>query len=357
MNLNHVADIKKLDTHLVAESINSLPDQIAQVVSDFKKIKLSIKHQQVDNIVVAGMGGSNLGAGIIKSALSDHLKKPLEILAGYEVPANVSRNTLFVMSSYSGGTEETLATFEQARKKGAQIIAITAGGTLAKLMSKNGIPGYIFKHNHNPSDQPRLGLGYSIFGILMLLTKIGLIDVKAGEAQKIISSLRAQNKKLVPEINAKNNLAKKIANELFGQMPILVAPDFLAGNLHAMRNQFCETSKNFASYLVLPDLNHFALEGLAHPYENKKGLVFLFFKSDLAHPRIQLRSKITKKIIKQNGLETHAIKLSGKTKLSQAFELLQLGTWITYYLGMLNEVDPVKIPFVDWFKKELERQG
>lgn len=357
MNLNNEQDIKKLDTHKVAESIAALPDQIAQVISDFKKVKLTGNYKNIRQIIVSGMGGSNLGARIIQSALIDRLKVPVEIVAGYEVPASVNHNTLFIMSSYSGGTEETLATFTQAKKKGAQIIAITAGGALAKLMNAQRIPGYIFKHKFNPSDQPRLGLGYSIFGILMLLAKTGLINMKASEANTIIDSLRKQNLKLIPKTNTKINLAKKTAVKLFGQMPILVAPDFLAGNLHALRNQFCETSKNFASFLVLPDLNHFALEGLSHPKENKKGLVFLFFKSALAHPRIQLRSKITKKIIKQNGLETHAIKLTNTTRLAQAFELLQLGTWITYYLGMLNEVDPVKIPFVDWFKKELEKQS
>ncbi|MFA4941974.1 MAG: SIS domain-containing protein, partial [Patescibacteria group bacterium] len=124
--------------------------------------------------------------------------------------------------------------------------------------------------------------------------------------------------------------------------------------LRIMRNQLCENSKNFSSYLVLPELNHYALESLANPISNKKDLVFFFFDSKLYNPRVQIRSRLTKQVIKKNKIKVISYNLSGKTKLAQAFEALQMGTWVTFYLAMLNKVNPAEIHWVNWFKKQLK---
>jgi len=79
----------------------------------------------------------------------------------------------------------------------------------------------------------------------------------------------------------------------------LVGGEFLEGNLHALRNQFCENSKNFASYLVLPDMNHYSIEGLKNPAGNQKNLIFVFLESDLYHPRVKKRLALTKEIVKK----------------------------------------------------------
>lgn len=358
MNLNNIKQIKKLDTGQVAESISALPFQIRQVLHEARLIKIPGEYSKVTQAVVNGMGGSNIGAGIIKSVFSGEVKIPIGITPGYEVPAHVNDKTLYVVSSYSGTTEEPLYAYEEAKKRGAKIIAITSRGAknkLEKIMIKDNIPGYIFKPEHNPSGQPRLGLGYSIFGMAVMLAKAGLFKIDVGEAENMIASLEIWDRELRPAVNSMGNAAKQLALKLPGRQIILVAAEFLIGNVRAMRNQFCENSKHFATYLALPDLNHFAMEGLANPKSNKKDLIFLFFDSELYHPRVQKRSRLTKEVIKKNGIEVLSHNLTGKTKLAQAFEMLQLGSWTTYYLAVLNKVNPAKIPWVDWFKKELEK--
>lgn len=356
MNLDNITDIKKLDNSLVAESIEALPRQIKQVLSEAHKIKIPASYKKITQIVVAGMGGSNLGAEIIRSVFADQIKVPITIMADYAVPASVNKDTLYVLSSYSGTTEEPLSTYTEAKKRKAKFIAITSHGeknTLEKLMIKDNIPGYVFEHKQNPSNQPRLGLGYAIFGMLILLSKAGVFKITDKEIKQVIAKLEKWNKNLNTANKLNRNIAKKTATKLIGKEPILVGSEFMHGNLHALRNQFCETSKNFASYLILPDLNHFAMEGLAHPLSNKKDFVFLFFDSELNHARIQKRSQLTKQVVKKNKIQVLDFQLQGETKLEQAFELLQFGTWITYYLGLLNEVKPGQVPFVDWFKAQL----
>lgn len=356
MKLDNQNLYKKLDTGKVAESIELLADQIRDVLEVAHLIKIPSQYSKINRVVISGMGGSNLGARIIESVFSDTIKVPILVTSGYDVPEVVNKDTLFVLSSYSGTTEEVLSTYKVAKTKGAKIIAITSGGKLEKLMMKEDVPGLIFKPQFNPSGQPRLALGYSIFGMMVLLAKAGLFSIHPDDVRNIIDFLELHDRLYRPNKEHKSNLAKEIAVKLHHKMPILVGAEFLAGNLHTLRNQFCETSKNFCSFLLLPDLNHFAMEGLAFPVSNPKNLIFVFVDSLLYDKRIQKRSELTKKVINDNKIETLSIGLKSKTKLGQAFELLQLGTWITYYLGIINEVDPVKVPFVDWFKNELKKK-
>jgi len=115
------------------------------------------------------------------------------------------------------------------------------------------------------------------------------------------------------------NQAKKLARELENKIPVLVGAEFTLGTIRALRNIFCESSKNFATYLSLPDLNHFAMEGLANPKEGKKNLAFVFFDSKLYHPRIQKRSQLTKEVVKKNGVKALSHELSGENKMIQSF--------------------------------------
>ncbi|MDD4902749.1 MAG: SIS domain-containing protein [Patescibacteria group bacterium] len=353
MNIN---DTKKIDEEKVAASIASLPAQIADIMKQAQKLKLPPAYKKINRVVVNGMGGSNLGARIVASVFKDEAKVPILIEPGYQVPAYIDRNTLYIISSYSGNTEEPVGTFVEAKKRGAKIIGITESGSknrLAEIMEKEGVPGLIFNPTQNPSGQPRLGLGYAIFALLALLSRAGVIKINPLEIARIILALEKNNFRLDLTAADWKNPAKQVAKKIYGKEIVLVGAEFLEGNLHAWRNQFCETAKNFADYLVLPDLNHYAMEGLAHPASNKKNSIFIFVESDLYRPRIKKRSQLTREIVRKNKIEAIELKLKSKTKLAAAAELLQLGSWITFYLAMLNQVNPNSIQWVDWFKKKL----
>lgn len=356
MNLDNLNQIKKLDKNEVYKSIETLPDQIRQVLNDARLIKVPREYSKINQVIVNGMGASNLGAGIVKAVFSDQLKVPISITPGYEIPKNVNKNTLYIISSYSGSTEEPLSVYKEVKKRGAKILAITSrgGNRLEKLMIKDNIPGYIYSTEFNSSAVPRIGLGYGIFGTAVILAKSGLFKIKVPEIKDIIASLEIWDRELRPTEKIKFNKAKRLATKFYNKIPVVVGAEFLMGNLRVIRNQFCESSKNFAGYLSIPELNHYAMEGLEFPKNNSKNLIFFFIDSDLYHPRIQKRIALTKKVIKRNKIKYVDYKLMSKTKLGQAFELLQFSTWATYYLGILNKKNPATNPWVDWFKKELK---
>ncbi len=356
--LDNLKKIKEIGKGGVIESIEGLPHQLRQVLEEAHLIKIPHNYKNIDKVVVNGMGASNLGAGIFKAVFSDQVKVPINIVPGYEVPAYVDKNTLYILSSYSGGTEEPLMAYKEAKRRGAKLAGITANlhDKLEKLMIKENIPGYIFKPENNHSNIPRLGLGYAIFGTATILAKAGLAEIRPRDIEKIISTLEIWDRELRPASKTENNPAKRLAEKLHGKLTVCVGAEFLTGNLRVLRNQFCENAKNFAAYLTLPELNHYAMEGLAHPKSNKKDLAFFFIDSDFYSKRVRLRSGLTKEVVKKNGLRIVDYRLKGRSKLEQAFELLQLGTWLTFYLAVLNDNNSGGNPWVDWFKKELASQ-
>lgn len=355
MTLDTKKIYEKYDLGRVGESIEMLDKQMSQVYKQAESLKVPASYKNITHLVVNGMGGSNIGVSLISSALSDQIKVPVIITPGYEVPAMVNEKTLYLISSYSGNTEEPLSVYEEVKKRGAKVLAICedSDNKLARLMKEDNIPGLKFTPSANPSGQPRLGLGYSIFGVVILLNKAGLIKINEAEVENIITSVAERNSALRRESSEKVNQAKRLALKLYQKIPIIVGAEFLSGNLKILRNQFNETSKNFAAYLELPDMNHYAMEGLLNPKSNKDNLVFLFIDSEFYHPRVQKRADLTKEVIKKNGISCLEIKLGSGTKLGQAFEMLQFGCWLTYYLAMLNAVNPVEIKWVEWFKKQL----
>ena len=204
--------------------------------------------------------------------------------------------------------------------------------------------------------QPRHGQGYMTVGQMGILNSLGLLAISDDKIAGMISHLRKRKDFIDMKVPAINNQAKQIATQLYQKCVQIIGGGFLEGAIHALRNTFHETSKNFADYFLLPEANHHLMEGLKFPSSNPDNLVFLMIKSSLYSQRIQQRYYLTKEVISNNGIEVVEINLTPTDKLTQNFELLQLGNYIIFYLSMLYGLDPSKIPWVDYFKENLGKQ-
>lgn len=347
--------IQKLDSGKILDSINLLDKQIGQAWQETGEINLTENYKNCENIVVSGMGGSTLGTHIIKSLFAGELAVPLEIVNGYKLPNFADGNTLCVLSSYSGNTEEVLAIAEEAKQKQLKITGITSGGKLAEFLKKHNCPAYIFNPKYNLSGQPRLGLGYSIIGQLGILTRAGFLNIKKEDIDKITAAVRNTAKLCDINTSEKQNSAKQLALSIYKKIPVIIGSEFLEGNLHILANQINESSKNFAAYFSLPELNHHLLEGLAHPRANKN-LHFVFINSNLYDERIKRRYYITEEVAAKNGISYSEFSPRTKTKLEQAFEILVWSSFVSFYLAILNKEDPSKIPWVNYLKNKLREE-
>jgi len=188
--LDNLEKIKKLDSKNMLGSIQLLDHQVKEVWEIAKKLKIPANYKKVNRLVVMGMGGSALGAHIIKSLYFDKLKLPVEIVNNYHLPAYVDKNTLVLCSSYSGSTEEVISATTEAKNKKIKLVVICSGGKLGEFARANKIPALIFTTNNNPCGSPRMGLGYSIFGQLILLNKIGLIKFNQPDLNLVIKTIK-----------------------------------------------------------------------------------------------------------------------------------------------------------------------
>ncbi|MFH2118252.1 MAG: bifunctional phosphoglucose/phosphomannose isomerase [Candidatus Paceibacterota bacterium] len=345
-------EIAKLDKSNMLGSIEALADQVRHAWETIQLIKFP-SSGNIYNVVVAGMGGSALGADVFKHLYADQLPEPFEIYNGYNLPAYVDNETLVILSSYSGGTEETLSCAAQAKEMGAQVAVITAGGKLAEIAEQENYPTFLIDPVHNPSNQPRMAIGYAITGLIGLLVKAGLLELTDTEIEEVITTIIRTAEKLGPETAQDDNQAKILAFTSLERRPILVASEFLVGAAHAATNQFNENAKIFADFKVVPELNHHLMEGLRFPGSNALSHVFLFFNSSLYLARNQKRMKLTQEIVEQNHIDTLAVDLQASTKLTQVFELITLMAYANFYVAILEGIDPSPIPFVDQFKEEL----
>lgn len=354
INLDDREVLKKQVKETVLYSISALPKQLKQSWIEGKKISFPQDYKKGKNIVVCGMGGSRFPAYIIKELFKTELKIPIIINDDYQLPSFVNQETIVILSSYSGTTEEVLIMAKSAQKKKAKITAITSGGELANFIKKYDLPGFVFDPQHNPSGQPRIGFGYGVGGIIGVLFNLGVLKIDRLLIDAAIENLNILIKSFSFDVPTKNNPAKQIAQKLYQKYPYYIVSEFLTGVGNAIANQTNETAKSISSFRVIPELNHHLMEGLKFPEKLKEMAVFLFFYSNLYSSPIKKRFQITKEVVEQNHIQTIWHQLQGKNKVEQVFELMAFGSYLTMYLSALYQQDPTIIPYVDYFKKRLK---
>lgn len=355
-NLDSPDEIKKLDSKNLAGSIEALGKQCQQVFEEVAQISFDASLGQASRIVVMGMGGSALGTHVVQSLYFNELKVPLAFVNGYHVGGWVDPQTLVILSSYSGTTEEVLAAYGEAKSRGAKLLIIASGGDLGKLMEQGEIGGYVFEPKYNPSGQPRMGLGYSILGQVMILAKLGYLNFGKEDLEVVLAVVDKVNAQSGLDVTTTNNKAKQTAARLANKVPFLLASEHLVGNIHTFANQINENAKVISAYFTLPEADHHLIEGLPATDEIHRQVEFFFLKSNLYSPRVLQRYEITKTLVEKNGFKAVVFEPETKTKLEQVFEFLTLGSWVSFYLAMLYGRDPAPIPSVDFLKGQMAKE-
>ncbi|MBT4856640.1 hypothetical protein HON52_00430 [Candidatus Uhrbacteria bacterium] len=345
---------KRYDKDEVAFGIERLSEQVQIAWQQTRRIQVPKAYRGVENIVVAGMGGSALGIHVIVNTLSEMIKKPVIITRDYRLPGFVNSKTLVILSSFSGGTEEILYAGREAKKRKAKMMVITTGGKLAAFGKREKLPMY----NFEPGDlakQPRLGVGFTLAGTLGLLQRAGMVKVGRQEIDAFASAMSEVVDTCALDVKVSKNPAKTVAQEIEGRPILIVASEHLSASAHIMRNQISETGKQFVECHKIPKMNHYFMEGLTYPKGFVKKFVVVMLKSKFYHRQNQKRYDITAELFEKLGAKVVEYDAGGGSRFAEAGELLQFSTFTSYYLAMLNKVNPIKIPYVDWFKEELSK--
>jgi len=340
---------------LVADTIRAYPLQLKQSWEEIQKMYIPDEYKNIDNIVFCGMGGSALGARMLDAYAFNLLRTPLEIVNEYGLPNYTNSKVALIVSSYSGSTEETIEATYEALKRKAKVFAITTGGKLGEIIKEEKLSGYLFDPVHNPSGQPRMSIGYASGAVLSFLTKIGAISVTEDEIDQTISVMNNVIGDYNEGATKEKNLAVSFAQKIKGKIPILIASEHLIGTVYTIKNQLNESAKTFSALFDIPELNHHLMEGLRNPVKLKDLFLFIFFNSKLYSERVQIRYPLTADVVEKNGVPHLMYSPFSDKKLPQVFETLIFGSYMAYYLTKEHQIDPLEIPWVDYFKKELTK--
>jgi glucose/mannose-6-phosphate isomerase len=347
--IESVERIREADPGDMLGRIKDLPKQVRDAWAIASKSTIAPAYSDVRNIVVAGMGGSAIGGDLAAALLADELKVPMNVHRDYGLPAYVGRDSLVIVSSYSGNTEETLSSFEEARKRGAKVLALTTGGKIAELARASNYPIVTFSYKA----QPRAALGYSLGLVLGVLAKLGFVRDLSDDIEAALSDL-AKLEERVHE-GARTNDAKRMALELQGRIPFAYGAGVMGVMARRVKGQWNENAKNWAAFDVMSELNHNAVVGFEHPPIAKEALTVLLLRSDRDNPRHKLRFEVTRELLDRARVPHKTLQFAGRNMLSEVLQMVLFTDYVSFYIALLNGADPTPVKSIDYLKDRLAK--
>jgi glucose/mannose-6-phosphate isomerase len=324
------------------ELIEKFPEQLRKAVAIAEAVKLSDTKHEIKNVLIAGLGGSGIGGTIATEINMLECKVPITVTKGYFMPEFVNENTLVIISSYSGNTEETINVMNLAIERKAHVVSITSGGFIADTAKTKNLDLVIL-----PAGMPpRTCLGYSLVQVLNVLYQLALI--KKNPLPKILSSAEL----LVSENESIHQEAKIISSFFKGKIPVLYSTTFHEGIAIRWRQQINENSKMLCWHHVVPEMNHNELVGWRNKNENL-AVLYLLFNNE--YERNLKRIEMNKDVIKQYTSNIHTLIAKGNNEIEQTFYLNAIGDWVSYYLSLENGVEAAEINVINHLKNQLSK--
>jgi glucose/mannose-6-phosphate isomerase len=322
--------------------ISEFTKQIKHALEIAGLAKLTDFKTEMRNVVICGMGGSGIGGGIVAEAVASEIKIPLIISKDYFLPNYVSKNTLVIVSSYSGDTEETLKALDEAIVKDAKIVCITSGGKMADVATRKNIDLILIPKGM----PPRAAIGYSLVQMLHILNFNYIIstDFKKN-LLAAISLIDTEEKNIIRD-------AKETANKLSGKFPIIYSTAGIESVAIRFRQQLNENAKLLCSHNVFPELNHNELQGWKQKNNN---IAVLIFRNGTDYQRTAKRIDISSDIISNYDAVIKEVYSKGNSLLEQILYLVHWGDWVSYFLAEMKGIDTMDIRVITYLKSELAK--
>jgi len=349
MNLDQFADFSQLDPQNMLGHIDSLPAQLDAAWELGQALPLP-EWQDIHRIVIAGMGGSAIGADLLSAYVFPNCPIPLYVHRDYGLPGWAQgTHTLAITLSHSGNTEETLNCYEHAAANGCLCLSLTTGGKLVKLAQAYGTTLWTFEH----PGQPRSAVGYTFGLLLAALCRLKLVPAQEDLVQGAVKAMRAQQAFLRADVPVVRNPAKRLAGQLMGRWVAVFGSGILAPVARRWKSQLNEIAKAWAQFELLPEADHNTLSGTIYPEGQLSRLETIFLRSLSDHSRNRMRSDLTRSSFMQDGLATDVIEALGLTPLDHLWTILHFGDYVAYYLAIAYDMDPTPVPALEMLKQEL----
>jgi len=334
--------IQNTDMSEMKNLIENFPNQLREALEIGAKAKLAGPKKKIKNILITGLGGSGIGGTIAAEIISNECPVPITVNKDYFIPAFVNEETLVIVCSYSGNTEETVQAFEAALKKNAMIACVTSGGKIAEMAkSKNldmiMIPGGM---------PPRACLGYSLVQIFVILHQYGMTgDSFKKQFSDSITLLEKEKSNILAEAN-------KLGDFFNAKIPVIYAVDGYNGVATRFRQQINENSKMLCWHNILPEMNHNELVGWAGKNES---LAVVILRNKTDYSRTQARLEISKEVFKKYTPNVTECWSKGESQIEKSLYLIHLTDYVSVILAEKKKIDAMEVNIINHLKGELAK--
>ncbi len=351
VDLDNASVYRQFDKSGMLNHLHEFPEQCQKAWEKVLKFDIPREYTKISNVVILGMGGSAIGGDIARRLALAESKLPVWVHRDYGLPAFVDESTLVIASSYSGNTEETLSAFTKSLGTQSKKLVITSGGKLKHLAENAGIPAFVVDYQA----PPRAAFPHNFVPLVGIFQKLGLLRDKSTDLHEAVDILNKLSRDFIETRPLASNPAKQLAAKLWGHIAVIYGAEMLSEVAQRWKTQFNENSKSLAFFESFPELNHNAVAGYEFPLEAKERIFVLMLRSSSLRPQSLLRYEATAKLLARAGIAYEFAEARGESVLAQVMSLILLGDYSSFYLAMLNEVDPTSIDAINFIKQYLAR--
>ena len=349
MDLDDPSTYASLDSGGMGRLIAAMPLHCRVAYAKAQLVSLPPNYVKIRRIVLMGMGGSAIAGDLVAGLQEMEREMPIHVQRGYQPPADTDSETLAIGFSHSGNTEETLAAFKEALAMGAQGVAITAGGELARLAKRRKVPILPIE----AEGPPRASVGWGVSLLVALLHHVGAAPDRSQDLSEAVKEMQTLSQAIDPTVPTDQNPAKRLAAKIGDRIPVIFAAGHLEAVARRWRTQIAENAKSWAFHDALPEANHNTVEGLRLPTAASDALCAVLLRSTLYRPEVQKRFGLTKALLEGNGIDCEEPMAQSETPLSQILTTVLLGDFVSYYMAMARDVDPSPTPNLDRLKHRM----
>ena len=322
--------------------IHQIYDQWPQIASESYKSDLEkISCKKIDHVVFAGMGGSGAIGDLFSSILSKE-KIHVSVVKGYLLPKTVDTNTLVVVTSVSGNSQETLTVLKSSMNTNCSLIAFSSGGKMEETCFENKI-------NYRKIDMlhsPRASFVKYVYSILKILNPI--LPISKIEVEQSIAQLEKTRNKISSKNLSYTNPALNLAKWISG-IPLIYYPHGLQSAAIRFKSSLQENAKIHA---ITEDIIEACHNGIV-AWEKESNVQPILIQGKDDYVKTKERWNIIKKYFEENNIDFREVESSEGHIMTKLIALIYLLDYASIYKAILTKTNPSPTKSINYIKKNI----
>lgn len=323
------------------ELVKQFPQLLLEGIELSKNSTLNNTDKQIQNIVICGMGGSGFGGRLVYDWLYDKIDVPINVIQRYNIPSYVNKNTLFIASSYSGNTEETIAATRKAINKNAIVIGITSGGLLSEMCTDKKLDCITL----TTGLPPRAALPMSIVQLIFILQKFNILQ------DDLLKEVELASNWLFNQYKSIHQSAKKIAKNIHDKHIMIYTDAQMESVAIRARQQLNENAKILCTHHIIPEMNHNELVGWTGGTSNYATLFLLHDQTSVQNLK---RFKYSDYIINQKTNNIYSYTAKNNNAVKNTLALIYLVDIISVEIAKIKGIDATEVKVIEGLKESLK---